>query len=64
METEFKRVCLKFLDLYNMQACHLAKSENENNEEVDEVARLSTNELKLHRKKILDCSASLFRFGV
>ena len=47
-----------------MQACHLAKSENENNEEVDEVAKLSTNELKLHRKKILECSASLFRFGV
>ena len=57
-ETEFKRVCLKLLDLYNIQACHQAKSENENDEELDEIAKLSTNESKLHRKNILKCSAS------
>ena len=57
-ETEFKRVCLKLLDLYNIQARHQAKSENENDEELDEIAKLSTNESKLHRKNILKCSAS------
>ena len=63
-ETEFKRVCLKLLDLYNIQARHQAKSENENDEELDEIAKLSTNESKLHRKKILKCSVSLFCFTV
>ena len=58
-ETEFKRVCLKLLDLYNIQACHQAKSENGNDEELDEIAKLSTNESKLRRKKILKCSAIL-----
>ena len=58
-ETEFKRVCLKLLDLYNIQACHQAKSENENDEELDEIAKLSTSESKLHRKNVLKCSASL-----
>ena len=58
-ETKFKRVCLKLLDLCNIQACHQAKSENENDEELDEIAKLSTNESKLRRKKILKCSASL-----
>ena len=50
---------LKLLNLYNIQACHQAKSENENDEELDEIAKLSTNKSKLHRKKILKCSASL-----
>ena len=52
-------MCLKLLDLHNIQARHQAKSENENDEEVDEIAKLSTNESKLRRKKILECSASL-----
>ena len=55
---------LKLLDLNNIQAQHQAKSENENDEELDEIAKLSTNESKLHRKKILKCSVSLFCFTV
>ena len=58
-ETEFKRVCLKLFELYNIQARHQAKSENESDEELNKIAKLSTNESKLRRKKILKCSASL-----
>ena len=43
-ETKFKRVCLKLLDLYNIQAHHEAKSENESDEELEEILKLSTNE--------------------
>ena len=58
-KTEFKRVCLKLLHLYSIQARHQAKSENENDEELDEIPKLSANESKFHRKNILKCSASL-----
>ena len=50
---------LKLLELYNIQARHQAKSENESHQELDQIAKLSTNESKLRRKKILKCSASL-----
>lgn len=42
-ETEFKKVCVKPLGLYNIQARDQPKSENENNEELDEIAKILTN---------------------
>ena len=58
-------MCLKLLDLYNIQARHQAKSENGNDEEVDEIAKLSTNESKLRRKKDFEMFCqSLFGFAV
>ena len=65
-ETEFKRICVRILDMLNVKACHEAKSKNDDGEEFDEIAKLFflTTIWQHHGqlRSIIEGTASLTRF--